>query len=105
MQLSLRALVSAFATLAVVLSLAAPAAAGNAFSRDDGDIESSVPVVVDLLLLRPLGLVMTALGAVIYAVPVAPITAITRPSEIAKPLGPLVVAPARFTFRDPLGQH
>ena len=47
MQLSLRALVSAIASLALILSLASQAGAAS-FSRDDGDIESSVPVVVDL---------------------------------------------------------
>jgi hypothetical protein len=38
-------------------------------------------------------------------VPVAPIVALTRPTEIAKPLGPLVGGPMRFTFKDPLGHH
>ena len=104
MQLSFRASVSAIATLALILSLASPAAA-NSFSRDDGDVEGAVPIVLDLLLLRPLGLAMTAVGLVVYAFPVAPITAITRPTELGKPLGPLVAAPARFTFSDPLGQH
>jgi hypothetical protein len=104
MQPSFRALVSAIASLALIVSLASQAGAAT-FSRDDGDIESSVPVVVDLLVLRPLGLAMTALGVVVYAFPVAPLTAITRPSEIGKPLGPLVATPARYTFSDPLGQH
>ena len=92
------------ALVAMLVSLAAPAGA-NSLSRDDGDVESSVPVVFDLLLLRPLGLVMTALGTVVYVVPVMPLTLITRPTEIAKPLGPLVATPARYTFRDPLGTH
>jgi hypothetical protein len=104
MQLSFRALVSVSATLALILSLASPAAASS-FGRDEGDIEASVPVVVDLLLLRPLGLAMTITGAVVYGVAVLPITAITRPTELGKPLGPLVAAPARYTFSDPLGQH
>jgi len=100
MQHSLRAL----ATLALILSLASPGAASS-LTRETGEMENTVPIVVDVLLLRPLGLAVTALGAVVYAFPVAPITAITRPSDIGKPLGPLVAAPARFTFRDPLGQH
>lgn len=104
MQRSFRVLVSTIASLALILSLASQAGAAS-FSRDEGDIESSVPVVVDVMLLRPLGLCMTALGLVVYAFPVAPLTAITRPTDLGKPLGPLVATPFRFTFSDPLGTH
>ena len=55
--------------------------------------------------MRPLGLLTCVVGAAFYLVPVAPIVALTRPSEIAKPLGPLVGGPMRFTFKDPLGHH
>jgi len=104
MQTSHRALLNALVTLALMLSLASPAAA-NSLSRGDTDLDKSVPIVLDVLVLRPLGLAVTALGAVVYAFPVAPITAITRPGDLGKPLGPLVATPARFTFRDPLGHH
>ena len=30
---------------------------------------------------------------------------ITRPGDLMKPFGPLVAAPGKFTFSDPLGQH
>lgn len=96
---------SAVLTLVLALSFAAPAAATSALSRDNGDLENSVPVVVDALLLRPMGLAMTILGAVVYAFPVAPLTAITRPSDIGKPFKMLVGVPGRYTFVDPLGQH
>ena len=96
-----RGLVAALAIGALVLGLASPAAA----ARDDGDNLSSVPIILDVLILRPLGLVMTAVGVAVYVFPVAPLTAITRPSDLGKPLGPLVAAPGRFTFGDPLGQH
>ena len=43
-------------------------------------------------------------GAVAYGV-VAPFVAMTRPSEIGKPLEPLLFRPARYTFVDPLGEH
>jgi hypothetical protein len=96
---------SAVLIVMMALALATPAAATNTLTRDDGDYEHAVPVVVDAILLRPMGLMMTALGTVFYAFPVAPLTAITRPSDLGKPFKVLVGTPARFTFVDPLGQH
>jgi hypothetical protein len=49
--------------------------------------------------------VVTALGSVLFAFPVAPIVALTRPADLRKPLDFLVLRPARFTFVDPLGHH
>ena len=48
---------------------------------------------------------MTIGGAVAYGVVVAPLVAMTRPSDLGKPLEPLVLRPARYTFVDPLGEH
>jgi hypothetical protein len=95
---------TALATASLVFALAHPALAMER-SYDIGDEPSSVPMIFDVLVMRPIGLLMTGLGCVVYVVPVAPIMAITRPADIAKPLGPLVGAPARFTFKDPIGQH
>ena len=47
---------------------------------------------------------MTAFGAVGFCM-VAPIMAITRPTDLGKPFNALVVAPARYTWVDPLGIH
>jgi hypothetical protein len=66
---------------------------------------SSVPVIFDVAVMRPLGLITCVVGAAFYLFPVAPITLLTRPTEIGKPLGPLVGVPMRFTFKDPLGHH
>ncbi|MGH0028787.1 MAG: hypothetical protein ACQGVC_03280 [Myxococcota bacterium] len=96
---------TAILTLVLALGLASPVSAASALSRDDGSQEKAVPVVVDVLVLRPMGLAMTALGAVVYAFPVAPLTAMTRPSDLGKPFKMLVATPARYTFADPLGQH
>jgi hypothetical protein len=103
----LRRIACAMLTLALALSLATPAAAGTSLGHgDDGETrEKSVPIVFDVLVLRPLGLAMTALGAVVYAFPVAPLTLVTRPTDIGKPFRLMVAAPARYTFVDPLGQH
>jgi hypothetical protein len=88
---------------ALALSLAQPAFATS--NLDQGDEPSAVPIIFDALVMRPLGLVMTAVGTAVYLVPVAPIMLVTRPTEIAKPIGPLVGAPMRFTFKDPIGHH
>jgi hypothetical protein len=97
-----RGLAAAVAMAAVLVGHAAPAAA---FIKDTGDRQNSVPIVFDALILRPTGLVLTILGAGAYALVAAPLTAITRPKDIGKPLGPLVIRPAKFTFVDPIGHH
>jgi hypothetical protein len=101
-----RRIASAMLTLALALSLAAPASAESSLGAgDDRASEKSVPIVFDVLVLRPLGLAMTVMGTVFYAFPVAPLTAITRPTDIAKPFRLMVATPARYTFVDPLGEH
>jgi len=92
---------SAAAVLALALALPARADRVAEISNEP----SSVPVIFDVAVMRPLGLLTCIVGAAFYVVPVAPIVALTRPSEIAKPLGPLVGGPMRFTFKDPLGHH
>ena len=92
-----------FAAALLALSLAQPAFASSRMEM--GDEPSAVPMIFDALLMRPMGLLMTAVGTVIYIVPVAPIMLVTRPTDIAKPIGYLIGDPARFTFKDPIGQH
>ena len=102
MRTRFRSLIAAVLTGAVILAAATPAAA---FDRETNDLNNSVPMLFDILVMRPLGLVMTITGAAIYAFPVAPLTLLTRPSDVGKPLGLLVATPGRFTFVDPIGQH
>jgi hypothetical protein len=102
---SVRAFTAALVGVAM-LATSAPALASEAgIGRDDGGVPGQVPYVVDAVILRPLGLLMTAGGLILYAFPVLPLVAITRPSDMFKPLGPLVAAPAKYTFSDPLGYH
>ncbi len=98
----IRHFASAFAIAGLALTLAAPARADRLSGAGES---SSVPVVFDVLVMRPIGLLTSVVGLAVYLVPVAPIVALTRPTEIAKPLGPLVGGPLRFTFKDPLGHH
>jgi hypothetical protein len=99
----IRQLAAAFATAGLALTLALPARADRV--AEISNEPASVPLIFDVVVMRPIGLLATIVGTVFYVVPVAPLMAITRPSEITKPLGPLVGAPARFTFQDPLGHH
>ncbi len=75
-----------------------------AASAQDFENRGEVNVVFDAMLLRPMGLAVTALGGALFA-SVAPIVAITRPSDLRKPLDFLVLRPVRYTFVDPLGHH
>jgi len=96
-------LAAAVATIGLALALALPARADRI--EEIGNDPASVPVIFDILVMRPIGLIATAVGAVFYVVPVAPIMAITRPAEITRPLYPLVGVPMAFTFQDPIGHH
>jgi hypothetical protein len=99
----IRHVAAALATAGLALTLAAPARADRV--AETSMEPSSVPVIFDIAVMRPIGLLTCVIGAAFYVVPVAPIVALTRPTEIAKPLGPLVGGPMRFTFKDPLGHH
>jgi hypothetical protein len=96
-----RGFLVALAIGALLVLDAAPAAAAQ---TDEVTREHQVPILMDAILLRPLGLVMTALGAAVAPLPMA-IVGITHPPDILKPFDVLVVAPARFTFIDPIGYH
>jgi hypothetical protein len=98
----IRGFTAALVASAVLLSGAAPA-----FAFKDEGLESSerhTPALFDALLLRPLGLVLTAVGAVVF-VPAGAFVGITRPTDIGKPFNRLVAVPFRYTFLDPLGEH
>ncbi len=101
---NLRGLVATLVVCALFALSAAPASAVTLSSNKSPD-ERSVNVVFDAILLRPLGLAVTIGGAVTYGLLVAPFVAMTRPSELGKPLEPLVLRPARYTFVDSLGEH
>ena len=99
----IRQFTAASAAAALALALALPARADRV--AEISNEPTSVPVIFDIAVMRPIGLLTCIVGAAFYVVPVAPIVALTRPTEIAKPLGPLVGGPMRFTFKDPLGHH
>jgi hypothetical protein len=92
----------ALAIGALLLGFAAPATASD--TNDDFSRVHDVPILLDAMVLRPVGLAVTAIGAALAPLPMA-IVGITHPPDILKPFNVLVMEPARFTFADPLGQH
>jgi len=58
-------------------------------------------MVADLLFTRPLGLVATVVGTAFFVVGL-PFEAAS--GDLARPAHFLIVEPARYTFRRPLGQ-
>ena len=84
--------------------LAGTAAASNDFDAGFPDDNATSHPAVDLLVLRPLGLVAFASGLGLF-VPAGALTLVTRPSQISEPFEWLVAQPARYVWVDPLGAH
>jgi hypothetical protein len=90
--------------VALLLVQVAPAVASS--STGQGlENRGKTNLVVDAMILRPVGLVMVGLGSVIWAVGVAPFVAITRPTDLDESMDHLIMRPVRYTFQDPLGHH
>lgn len=73
-------------------------------SDPDGidDTPSAMAMAADLLFVRPLSLVATVVGTGLFIVQL-PITLISS-GPVSAPAEKLVVEPARYTFRRPLGE-
>ncbi len=84
--------------LSVLLAAVHPTTAFAAI----GD-RNEIPLGLDVGVMRPVGIVAT-LGGCAMMVPVGLFTLMTRPSEIGKPFDAIVRAPARFTWKRPLGE-
>jgi hypothetical protein len=99
MQSSLRA-----AAISLIAALLLPA---NGFAQPQEPIEAPPPnpfvAGFDVVILRPLGLVATAVGAVLF-VPVALLTAPSGKDGLQSALETLVIVPGRSVFQRPLGE-
>ncbi len=98
----IRTVAAVLAASAVLLGSAAPAAAG--IDQGLGAMARSTPVFFDMVVLRPLGFALTAMGMVVFAA-TSPLVLITRPTDIARPFKVLVARPFKYTFVDALGEH
>ena len=94
------------ALVAAALLVGSAGHAGATTFEDEGldAARKDTPIVLDALVLRPVGIVVTAIGTVLF-VPAAAVVGATRPVDIGKPFQMLVANPFRYTFIDPLGQH
>jgi len=97
----LRTLLAAFAVAGM---LAVPATSAFAASNVELVENQKAPPMVDLLLMRPLGLVMLGASAALW-VPAQTFTMMIRPKDYMKPIDALLKRPAKFVFVDPLGGH
>ena len=87
-----------------VLSLAAASASAqdsSGYEADTGGSPSAAAMTVDMLVARPLGLVATVLGTVVFVASL-PFSALA--GNVSDPARKLVAEPAQFTFVRPLGQ-
>ncbi len=85
---------------ALVVALGVP----HAFALDQEQIRrepSSAEVLVDAVIARPIGLLTTIAGAAAFVVSL-PFTLPSKSVDRAKEA--LVVSPARYTFKRPIGQ-
>jgi hypothetical protein len=97
---SVRRLLAAFAVAAFVAS---PAFAVTNERVDEVDAEFADPMV-DVLVLRPVGLVGLVLSSALW-VPAELMTLCVNPTEWQLPVDHLLTPPARFVFVDPIGSH
>jgi len=103
--MSAKSRISSFAIAAGLLLASSSAAAVDdqnaSFSSVSDATPSSGAILMDLLVLRPLSLAGTALGAGVFVIGL-PFEALS--GDIAGPAHRLVTQPARYTFTRPLGE-
>ncbi|MCP4003269.1 MAG: hypothetical protein GY725_03650 [bacterium] len=87
--------------LAGLLGMAGPA---SAVGYEDSLDDCAYPKVFDVAVMRPLSFVTMVAGAVVLVFPVGPIAGVTAPQQFGEVAEALVVSPARFTFKRPLGE-
>jgi hypothetical protein len=97
---SVRRFLAAFALVALV---AAPASAVTDVKTDQVDA-AFAPPMMDVLVLRPVGLVGLGLCSVLW-VPAQLMTLAINPTEWRMPIHHLLAKPARYVFVDPIGSH
>jgi hypothetical protein len=100
----LRHLRTLLAALAVVGMLAVPVTSAFASTSVDLIENKKASPMIDLLLMRPLGLIMLGASAALW-VPAQTATMIVSPREYRVPIEFFLKKPAEFVFRDRLGMH
>jgi len=99
-----RTIKSLIATTLVIVLLCMTGLAGAKTPYTTDDKEADVPaeaIILDTLLLRPIGLAATVVGTTVFVVSL-PFSLLTR--RVYKAAQKLVVEPGKYTFTRPLGQ-
>ncbi|HXC50161.1 MAG TPA: hypothetical protein VN634_04700 [Candidatus Limnocylindrales bacterium] len=99
----LRPVISAISIAAFLLAASPARAVYDPADSDvtlDQEASEGPAIILDVVIVRPLGLVATVVGTALFVVAL-PFAAATR--DYATPAHFLVVQPARFTFERPLG--
>jgi hypothetical protein len=92
-----------FTTLIAAAAFALTAMTAQADDRDGiDDTPSAAAMAFDFLLVRPLGLAATVVGSVLFIAQLP--FAVVMLDSPSVPAQKLVVDPAEFTFRRPLGK-
>lgn len=91
------------AVLTAAILLVGAALPSSALAGNRGEA-STVPIIFDVIVMRPVGFATLVTGTGIF-VGSLPLLLITRPTDIAKPADTLVGRPARFLWKDSLGGH
>jgi len=97
---SVRRFLAAFAVAALV---AAPASAVTNERVDRVDSAYAHPMV-DVLVMRPIGLIGLMMSATLW-VPAELMTLAVNPTQWKLPVDHLLTKPVRFVFVDPIGSH
>ena len=102
--MSAKSSISSFAAAALLLAASASAAAGDDINAQFNSTSDSTPssgaIAMDVLVLRPMSLMGTVLGAAVFVVGL-PFEALS--GDVAGPAHRLVGQPAAFTFTRPIG--
>ena len=91
------------AALALAALVAAPASAVTEVKADLVG-SSNAPPMMDVLVLRPVGLIGLGLSAILW-VPAELMTLAINPTEWKLPVDHMLTKPARYVFVDPIGAH
>ena len=97
----LQGFAAALIAVALLLVQVAPVAAATGQSLEN---RGETNLFADILVLRPLGLAMIGVSAVVW-MGVAPFVAVVRPTDLDDSMEYLLLRPVRYTFADPLGHH
>ncbi len=88
--------------MALVVCLGIPQQA-RAISYEDYLDNCTYPKVLDVMIMRPISMASMVVGTGLFAV-LAPISVFTVWDEIDDVANDLIISPARFAFRRPLGE-